>query len=843
MARKNRRFAKLATDIDAGGNLQASGIQSEALDVGVTVYATRASLPSSGNTAGDQAYVTENNRLYIWKGSGWYNVALLNFAPAISSVQDTDGGTTPFALSSEGAVTRITITAADSDGEPITYSATADSDFAGLATLSQDSSVFTITPFSQDSASTRSGDITFTATDGVNIASSGVQTFTLNFISALWDETVLSIGTSSTNSLGNKTYIDRSTNSADHTVGLTGTASRDNHYQTAFHPYLDNWSVEFDGSGDYLSTSDTVISDYSSGVYTVEAWVMFNSTGRSGIVQKSDTYELYLNGSGNIQWGVRSNTASPVWMNVTHTESIEAGVWYHILAIKASSSINVAVNGVFATASSIANGAPGGSYNTLIGVEDEYPFGSPNNYLNGYLSDVRISNSVLYSVNFSVPDSTLSSSASTQLLTCQSNRFIDNSTNAHTITANGNVAVSAYNPFGQESEYDVGENKGSLYRPTATSWKINNLSSSLDLSGDFTIEMWWYPDNDGSTSQQYIMDFGSSPRLSVWWYWNGSNQDYSFYAYTNGFRKFSTASNQIYPNRQWNHLAFVRTISDGTVRLYANGVFQGATEVNFAGDPTGDQFNVGNPYGGNSESDSYWSDVKITPSAKYSSNFTPPTTPLGSANAGLYYPFDNAGIFDKTGNYTLTGTATTTTGNVAVASSSINFNNNPLKLTGGVSTLSGDFTIEFWAECNVTGQACILFDNHQTAYNGNFSMRSDYVSGTNSTMYGSVGGHNFNFQYPVADFLNTTAHWAITREGSSVKIFLNGVQKNTTGTATGTSDLSNGFYIGGAAGPTSGYSNLTGIMEGFQILHGVAKYTASFTPPTQTQGRTYQATS
>lgn len=177
---RNRSFAKLAKDVDTSGNIVATGISSS-VSLGATIYASRANLPSSGNTAGDQAYVTDNNRLYIWNGSGWYNIALLNVAPAISSVTDSDGGTSPFSLARDGTATTITITAADSDGDPITYTATADSNFAGLATLSQADNVFTITPFSQDSATTTSGTITFTATDGVNIASSGVQTFTLTF--------------------------------------------------------------------------------------------------------------------------------------------------------------------------------------------------------------------------------------------------------------------------------------------------------------------------------------------------------------------------------------------------------------------------------------------------------------------------------------------------------------------------------------------------------------------------------------------------------------------------------------------------------------------------------------
>jgi len=173
-------LSKLATDIDANGNLTADGVVGGELGGSVTVYDSIGLLPYQGNQIGDEAFVNSNNRLYLWQGSGWYNIALINQAPSILSVQDSDGGTTPFELSSEGNVTTITITATDSDGDPITFSATADSDFNGLATISQDASVFTVTPLSEDSATTTSGTVTFTATDGINI-STDINTFTLSF--------------------------------------------------------------------------------------------------------------------------------------------------------------------------------------------------------------------------------------------------------------------------------------------------------------------------------------------------------------------------------------------------------------------------------------------------------------------------------------------------------------------------------------------------------------------------------------------------------------------------------------------------------------------------------------
>ena len=127
---------------------------------GVTVYATKEDLPTSGLTSGDQAYVTGNSRFYISNGSGWYNVALVNATPAL-----TISPAGIIELSTAGTATTITLTGTDSDNavDGLTFSVESDGSFAGLASLSQDSSVFTITPLSEDSTKTTASTITFKA--------------------------------------------------------------------------------------------------------------------------------------------------------------------------------------------------------------------------------------------------------------------------------------------------------------------------------------------------------------------------------------------------------------------------------------------------------------------------------------------------------------------------------------------------------------------------------------------------------------------------------------------------------------------------------------------------------
>ena len=66
---KTRNLSKL---LGASGQLEI---------VAADQVSTTNDLPTSGNTAGEQRFVTGNNRLYMWNGSGWYNIALVNTSP------------------------------------------------------------------------------------------------------------------------------------------------------------------------------------------------------------------------------------------------------------------------------------------------------------------------------------------------------------------------------------------------------------------------------------------------------------------------------------------------------------------------------------------------------------------------------------------------------------------------------------------------------------------------------------------------------------------------------------------------------------------------------------------
>ena len=131
-------------------------------------------LPMTGNEVGAMTYVQESNRLYVWNGSGWFEVALVNTNPTI-----TAGGSATYELATDGTPTVITLTANDPEGIPIAWSYAVTSGSLGGTTVSNVDNVFTITP-STNLADAGTFQLTFTASDGVNVDTSA-SSFSLSF--------------------------------------------------------------------------------------------------------------------------------------------------------------------------------------------------------------------------------------------------------------------------------------------------------------------------------------------------------------------------------------------------------------------------------------------------------------------------------------------------------------------------------------------------------------------------------------------------------------------------------------------------------------------------------------
>ena len=149
---------------------------------GVSVYETLDSLPSTGLTAGDEAFVKSNYRLYVSNGLGWYNTTLVNRNPRWDSGGEPDAS---YSIADSSTPLIITARAIDSDNGNLINQSNATDSAQYMATISNDSSVWTFTPKtkSQIGASVAAGDLsdsngdfiyTFKWSDGVSVLSKPV---------------------------------------------------------------------------------------------------------------------------------------------------------------------------------------------------------------------------------------------------------------------------------------------------------------------------------------------------------------------------------------------------------------------------------------------------------------------------------------------------------------------------------------------------------------------------------------------------------------------------------------------------------------------------------------------
>jgi len=106
----------------------------------------------------------------------------------------------------------------------------------------------------------------------------------------------------------------------------------------------------------------------------------------------------------------------------------------------------------------------------------------------------------------------------------------------------------------------------------------------------------------------------------------------------------------------------------------------------------------------------------------------------------------------------------------------------------------------------------------------------------NGSKDGSSGGQISQIASTALE-LNTFSHFAVTREGSNFRIFINGVNRGTTTDSGNLYNSSANIAIGGnRADQTT--NTLFGNLEDFRVINGLALYTTAFEVPTRSINNT-----
>lgn len=821
----------IATSISAA--VKADNITSSG-EVGASIQVLDSAglLPTSGVSAGERAFTSDSNGYYIHNGSGWFQIGLINTNPSITAVNDSDGNAfaSGFALSKTGTPVRVTITATDPENVPIVFSVVSDAGFDSMATVSQDGQVFTITPMSEDSAVTKSGNLTFRASDGVNVATA-VREFTLTFIVEASKSTRLhlkSVGNDKTNT----TFTDSSTHS--HTSTKYGDVY--NQFYTPHHP--GGYSVGFDGNGDRITCGST--RTVPSTAFTVTAWVYFRDTTPCAVWGQGT--------SGNVgRTGIGINNSSTSWFAQIGGTNVGSGTyvpranqWYYTDLQWDGSTLKFFVDGLLIGSGSTSQ-APENTTMTIGNLADAW---STNYPLNGFVRDVKVVSGTPAGSS-TVPTVAATVTTGTQLLACNLPYIKDASSNNVTLTQSGNPTMRRFAPFDFTAS-PSSDGSSAYFDGTASGLATGDYLAFAETAdnaftfgtGDLTVEAWVYPTSAPGVYQTLISTAEPTDFQGIWFGISDTNNLHVIGGNGSSWTLNALSGGYI-PAKQWTHVAYVR--SGNTHTSYVNGV-QADTETNSVSyGNTNNAIVIGGRQDTGSNTQyfpGFMSDVRVVKgTAVYTSNFTPPTAPLTAiTNTSLLTCNDAPDIYDTSGTnrVLLTNSATNTTGTENQYGSSVDL--------GATDTVYfytpdgedfqdlDDFTVEFWMH----------LDGSNVSYPYPFILRDDSnTTGPRLQIRFGDSGYGYHLQFQIngsgstnvwnvnltqSNFTGTIKHLAVSRKNGYIGVWVNGTRYNVATGVDPTSFTQN--YINYNSTITNldrmnlGGSTFNGQIEDFRLTVG-----------------------
>ena len=326
------------------------------------------------------------------------------------------------------------------------------------------------------------------------------------------------------------------------------------------------FSAYFNGSANSLTFTGNTSTRVTGGDWTFEAWIYLSSSNTETYppilkdTSASWGLPLLLAGSTNgnkvlnCQVGSSTSASGPSYVTVD--------TWHHVASVRSGTTITVYLDGVPGTP--ITN-------DITLSTTPTWVIGSDGStrYFNGYISNLRIvKGQALYTGTFTPSTSPLTATTvgatgagaaasitgTVSLLTCQSNTFVDNSTNSFAITATtATVKPLPISPFAVTASSKVSYSPrvfgGSMYFDgdsdylTIPGSALFNLGSST--STPWTVECWVY--QLAAKTTNFVSQGAAVWRISI-----GTDAKVSWVF---GGSSVQTATDAIQYNA-WNHLAF-----------------------------------------------------------------------------------------------------------------------------------------------------------------------------------------------------------------------------------------------------------------------------------------------
>jgi len=610
---------------------------------------------------------------------------------------------------------------------------------------------------------------------------------------------------------------------------------------TTFSPYRENWSFQVRNSA-WVSFAGPSLSNTST-TFTVEAWV--HPQGTQTTDPSSGNAPALVgdfNSSSNLfNWGIgltNGNALRFTWYDGAYktvaspAAALTSNTWSHIAVVADAGNINLYVNGTAQTRTGTNTVTTRilSTSNTTIG---QYRSGLAS--YQGYVSSISILDGVAkYTSNFTPSKTPITRNATGQtFLFPATGRLADfnTTTTAKTLVANSSgtgIYLLTYSPV-LSRPYDRTIDGASAFFDGTTDHLALPYNINRNIgSGDFCLECWVYPTSVASTGVIVSTRSGTAAYgpILLW----RSTSTLQLYMSGNG-----TTWNIVGPlahttplvTHRWQHVAAYRV--GGVIYLSLDGVIVTGATSNATPIVNSENWRIGIDGG---ETSNPWighiSNMRLqVGSHDYTSNSCPvPTTLLSNtANTKMLLNFNNAGVIDSTGNFsieTAAGTAFKDGGVSKFGGSVIRFGgamnltpvaNTSLGMGFPAVTGGGNFAIEFWLYKTSNGQSGIYDQRINTGvsedvihiYNKGDGTIGVYIALSDRLVTGQVS-------------LNTWNHIALARISGSLYLYLNGVSVGSSYVWAGTGQ--NRILVGAAA---DGFQLSNGYLSDFRITVNTAR--------------------
>jgi hypothetical protein len=648
----------------------------------------------------------------------------------------------------------------------------------------------------------------------------------------------------------NNTFLDSSTN--NFVITRNGNTT-----QGTFTPYGSNWSNYFNGSSAlyFRQASSAVPTPFtflngSTGTGTFECWVYVASSSQGANVY--DMPPIVAVGNTYMSCGVTTTnklrfywwTGSPNSLDSTATVSFNT--WTHVAFVRNSATITLFVNGVSSGSISYTGWSwASGSDGDVLYLGYTAPSGSAR-WFNGYISNVRIVNgTALYTSDFTPSTAPLTAITNTQFLTCQSNRFVDNSSSAYTLTVVSSPSVQRFSPFSSTSAYSTSVIGGSGYFDGSDYLDVAQNPAFGFGTGDFSLEVWNYGTNISVNNIMFDtrLSAGTGAGIVMGAFSTGS----VFIAITGLADKVSNTG--IVKQNTWNH--YLATRSGSTLRIFINGVLQGYFTGISNDLGSSNPLRIGYQQDNANYAYGYITEIRLIkgsiPTSYQTSAtstgtvvFTPSTSPLTLTSQGASSPsflgsMTNAGVLDNAMMNDLE-----TVGNAQISTSVKKYGTGSMYFDGTGDYLlaksndvfnfgTGDFTVEFWINASASGSYTQVIGTIVSSNEAGTWRIGNRFNSLNQIYFARGTGSGFNeFQASVNVNDGNWHHVAVVRYSGTVTIYADGIA-SASSSITGTCTSANPLYVG-YNGRDNAY--ITGYLDDIRITKGVARYTGNFTPPT-----------